>query len=474
VNEDQVLDQLEADGAVASEDGAQLLGDLCAAFTRYVAFPSEESADAATLFTAATHAQPVWENATRLVIKSPLKQCGKTRLQEVAAELCHRPLRTTNISVAALVRSIDEDDPPTVIMDEADSVFSKRRGERSEGAEDLRGILNAGHSRGWPYVRWDAAARKSEQCATFAMAIIGGIGDFPDTVEDRAVVLRMRRRAPGEHVAEFRRRHAIPPLHRLRDRLHAWVRQNLVALEQLESDLPVRDRAADVWEPLIRIADVAGGDWPQRARAACMALTSDTDPDDATAGERLLADLRGVFNGSDKLASTAILERLYDIEEAPWSDWYGKELSPRGLAKLLKPYGIKSKNVRVGADIPKGYERAQFEDAWERYLGSSALQGLQRHKVTETADERRSGFVAERDSDNRYTPDQPKRNDVANVADVAANRLDACAFDGCTVAAERSTYWGSVYCEPHFKEIAARHDRDKTWPEKPAHLEVVK
>ena len=221
-----------------------------------------------TLFTAATHAQPAWEHASRLVVKSPIKRCGKTRAQEVARELVHKALPTTNISPAALARSINEDDPPTLILDEADTVWGKKD-QRSEGAEDLRGILNAGHSRGWPYVRWDAAARRQEQCPTFAMAIIGGIGDMPDTIEDRAVVLSMRRRAPGESVAQWRTRRAVPQLRGVRDRLHAWVDAEHHRLADAEPELPAEDRAADVWEPLVAIADAAGGDWPARARKAC-------------------------------------------------------------------------------------------------------------------------------------------------------------------------------------------------------------
>jgi hypothetical protein len=300
-----------------------------------VVFPSAEAADAVTLYTAATHAQPAWEHATRLVIKSPIKRCGKTRLQEVARELVHNPLPTTNISPAALARSISEDNPPTLILDEADAVWGRRE-QRSEGAEDLRGILNAGHSRGWPYVRWDAAARRREMCPTFAMAIIGGIGDMPDTIEDRAVVISMRRRAPGEHVAQWRTRSAVPQLRELRAQMAGWVTGRLGELREAEPDLPAEDRAADVWEPLAAIADAAGGHWPERARKACQALADDTLPDPGTAGERLLADLYDVWGGADQLHTTTIIERLCAIEEAPWSAWHrGERVSPRGLATLL-------------------------------------------------------------------------------------------------------------------------------------------
>jgi hypothetical protein len=360
-----------------AEDGAALLDNVHATLLRFVTFSAPEHADAVTLFTAATHGQPAWEHATRLVIKSPLKQCGKTRAQEIIGGLAHQVLRTVNISSAALVRSIDEHDPPTLLLDEQDAVFATRRGERSEKAEDLRGILNSGHSRGWPYIRWDVATHKREACPTFAMAVLSGIGDFPDTIEDRAVIVPMRRKAPGEHVASYRTRRVVPQLHALRDRIAAWVRSQLDQLADAEPDMPVEDRAADTWEPLIAIADAAGGDWPDRARKACLMMTGAVEPDEVTASERLLADLSTIFNGhagqdlfdepAAHLSTAVILQRLNALDESPWGDWYGKPLDARALAKLLRPYGIRSRNVRDGAEQAKGYPRADLIDVWTRY-----------------------------------------------------------------------------------------------------------
>ena len=372
---------------VALPTGADVLNELRAALTKYVILPSDADADGITLWIAATHAQQVLEHASRLVVKSPLKRCGKTRALEVISETAHRPLRTTNISTAALVRSIDETDPPTLILDEGDVIFATRRREASEKAEDIRGILNSGHSRGWPYIRWDAVGRRAEECATFAMAAIACIGDLPDTVEDRAVVIRMRRRATGETVAPFRRRRALPELHMLRDRLAEWVSAQREVLAHAEPDVPVEDRAADVWEPLIAIADAAGGTWPDRARRACLALTAaQDDPDDGSAGERLLEDLHTIFADHDALATISLLDALHGIEEAPWGDWFAKPLNARGLAGLLKPYGVRSKQIRLSATTCKGYERRSLEDAWARYRRTSETSETGKHAPSQEVD----------------------------------------------------------------------------------------
>ena len=137
---------------------------------------------------------------------------------------------------------------------------------------------------------------------------------------DRAIVVRMRRRGPGEQVAPFRSRRDQPPLHDLRDRLHQWVRGNLTVLQEAEPVMPVEDRAADTWEALFAIAELAGGEWPERVRKACLALTGE-DPEDGRISTQLLADLKEIWDDSeDRLFSTTIIERLCIIEESPWSE----------------------------------------------------------------------------------------------------------------------------------------------------------
>ena len=147
------------------------------------------------LWIAATHAQAAWQHAPRLVIRAPVKRCGKSRLLDIVEGTCHNPLITVNASPAAVYRAIGTDTPPTLLVDEADTIFG---GKNADANEDLRGLLNAGHQRNRPAIRWDAGTRSLETIPTFAMAALAGIGAMPDTIEDRAVVIKMRRRAPGE------------------------------------------------------------------------------------------------------------------------------------------------------------------------------------------------------------------------------------------------------------------------------------
>jgi hypothetical protein len=395
-------------------DGASLLGELRQAFTRYVVLPSPQAADAVTLWTAATHAQPAWEHAPRLAVVSPLKRCGKSRLLDVVAETCHAPLITINATIAAVVRSIGAD-PPTLLVDEADTLWGTRK--QADANEDLRGLLNAGHQRNRPMLRWDVTSRSAEQLDTFAMALLAAIGELPDTIMDRAVVVRMRRRAAGEQVDPYRTRRDAPPLHDLRERLASWARAHLRRLQHATPAMPLEDRAADTWEPLIAIADLAGGDWPGRARhaAATMTAAEAQQEEDTSASVRLLADLRQVFTDADAVAlsTSTILEALHKLEDAPWADWYGHPLATRDLAKLLRPYQVESKNVREHGGAPrKGYARADLHDAWARYVPLHPLQPLQ---APEPAGQAGNGHVAE-----LLPPSATSATGPGAVADVAA------------------------------------------------------
>jgi hypothetical protein len=256
-------------------NGSELLDEVAATVARYVILPSTAASVAVVLWIAATHAVKAWSCAPRLVIRAPERRCGKSRLLDMVEGMCHRPLMTVNASPSAVYRSIGmaPSDPPTLLIDEADTIFGPKAGDN----EDLRGLLNAGHQRGRPALRYDAGSRSVEKIQTFAMAALAGIGAMPDTIEDRAAVIRMRRRAAGEEVNPYRVRRDGPELDDLRQRLNQWVTAHLDVLTNAAPDMPLEVRAADTWEPLIAVADLAGGQWPRAARKAAVALTSDRD-----------------------------------------------------------------------------------------------------------------------------------------------------------------------------------------------------
>jgi hypothetical protein len=373
---DAVATQVATGGAVTTqndtvEEGAALLDDVAAFIGRYVAC-SAAGRDAGALWIAHTHAFEAAETSPRFAPLSAEPQSGKTRYLEVLKLLVRAPLFAVNISEAALFRVI-EARRPTVLHDEIDAVF----GPKARDREDLRAMLNAGYERGATVERCVGEGSKLtvKSFPVFAPVAMAGIGKLPETVALRSIVVRMKRRAPNEPVAKLRRRQVAPEADMLRSRLEAWAAAHLAVLADAEPDMPdeLDDRAADIWEPLVAIADAAGGDWPARARDAAKALFGARRDDEATIGVRLLADARDVFGDTQGFASGDLAGRLAAIEGAPWSDWTDKGFTPHALAKLLRRYDIRPDLHWLDSVKIRGYRRADFEDAWARYLTPPAV-----------------------------------------------------------------------------------------------------
>jgi hypothetical protein len=350
-------------------DGAQLLAQVRAAVARYVVLPSAHVEVAVTLWIAATHAVDALNTAARMAIRSPEKRCGKSRLLDLVGALCRNQLPTANVSAAVLYRVMGGDRKPTLIIDEADTVWGSKK--QAENNEDLRGLVNAGFERGRPTLRYDVASRSVEELETFGFVALAGIGALPDTITDRAINITMRRRKAGESVSPFRNRRDGLPLRDLRDELSAWMGSQLAEIEKTEPDLPVEDRAADVWEPLVIVADIAGGDWPRLARQAAVAMTGEHDEDDRDSSTlTLLTDIREIFRSSGMgfIESTDLTSRLRMLDESPWrSD--GEDLTVIKLSRRLKEFGVKPH--RNTTATRRGYSVVDFADAFARYLGTS-------------------------------------------------------------------------------------------------------
>jgi hypothetical protein len=355
---------------VDQPDGAALLNQVEAFLARFVAYPSEHALVAHTLWAAHAHRMDAWESTPRIAFLSPEPGSGKSRALEVTELLVPRPVHAVNTTPAYLFRKVgDEAGAPTLLYDEIDTVF----GPRAKDNEDIRGMLNAGHRKGAVAGRCVVRGKvvETEELPAYCAVALAGLNDLPDTLASRSILVRMRRRAPDEHVEPFRLREHADDGHRLRDQLAEWMSGIPVGAY---ADMPagVQDRDADVWEALLVIADQAGGEWPERARRGAVALVADSKAGVPSMGIQLLADLRTAFDqaGADSLTTESILEFLLGLDESPWDDLRGKSLNPRGLSRRLGSYGIKPKRIRIGANTFRGYEKVDLVDAWSRYLPS--------------------------------------------------------------------------------------------------------
>lgn len=250
-----------------------ILHDVRAYVRRYVVL-SDDQAIAVTLWGAHTHAIAAADYTPCLHITSATMRAGKTRLLEVLEPVCARPWLTGRTSTAALVRRIDRDQP-TLLLDESDAALGQDADR--EHREALRGLLNAGYRRSGRVTVCvgQGAALQARDFAAYAAKAIAGIGKLPGTIADRSIRIELRRRTGDEAYARWRDRDGRAEAAPLHQALVEWASDRVIgALRDARPELPagLGDRACDVWEPLLAIADLAGGDWPTQARRAAMAL----------------------------------------------------------------------------------------------------------------------------------------------------------------------------------------------------------
>lgn len=343
-------------------DGAILLSEITSAVQRFIVC-DDATARAAALWVVMTWLMDSIDVAPIAAITAPEMRCGKSQMLSVMGRLVRHPLAASNITSAALFRSI-EAWRPTLLIDEADAFMKEN--------EELRGLLNCGHTRDSAFVvRTVGDDHAPKQFFVWGAKAIAGIGHLAATLMDRSVKLELRRKLPHEKVDKLRYAEA-ELFETLRAKLCRWAADNAEAVRRARPVLPnaLNDRAADNWEPLMQIAETAGGNWPALAADAAITLSGSVELSQG-AGAELLADIREVFeaHGKSRLFSADLLAALCSDDEKPWTTWNrGRAMTPRQLAKKLEGYGVKRGQIRIGYESRKGYLADQFADAFTRYL----------------------------------------------------------------------------------------------------------
>ena len=355
-----------------------ILAQLEAFLLRYIVFRNPAQAVVIAVWIAHSHAIEATDFTPYLHISSPEKRCGKSRVLDLLMLLVRAAWAVVSPSEAVLYRKIASA-CPTLLLDEADAIFSG--GRNDENKEGLRALLNAGFQRSATVPRCVGPLHQIMDFPVFCPKVIAGIGKLPTTVADRSVPIILARKARGQAVERFRAREAAPVAEALRAQLAAWAgtKATIDALRAARPAIPdaLGDRQADICEPLVAIADMAGGKWPKALRDA-LALLYGNDAEDDSAGVKLLSAFRSIFRekGTDRISSEDALDALMEIDDAPWVAWWAGDIArgnTRGpvvkLAKMLKPFAIVPASVRLpdGA-TPKGYKAESFADAWARYL----------------------------------------------------------------------------------------------------------
>jgi putative DNA primase/helicase len=341
-------------------DGAMLLDTISKEISKYVILPNGAREPIAA-WCVLTYAYDAFRILPILGIVSPTKRCGKTTLLETLQGLVNKSLIASNISPPAVFRTIHKYNP-TLLIDEADT-FLKDNNE-------LRGVLNSGHTKNSAYVvRLVGDNHETMKFSTWGPKAVSMIGTLPDTLQDRAIVIKLKRKAPGERAVKLSIDFEDECLE-LRRKCQRWADDNLERLSMTSPDVPKtnNDRMTDNWMPLFAIAEVAGGDWPELIKSSMMKML-DVSEDEIS--QMLLEDIQEIFNSNvaERMFSDDLVEALKEKSERPWCDWNrGKGLTQNGLARLLKPFGVKSKTMRIDENLKKGYELDNLRDAFKRYI----------------------------------------------------------------------------------------------------------
>ena len=354
-------------------NGAELLAEIQANLLRHMVLP-DGAAQVLPIWIMGTYCFDAFRLWPKLLLTSPEKRCGKsTLLGGLLAPMVHRGLVASSISPAAVYRVI-EAWTPTLLLDEADRFLMNN--------DELNGVINSGHTKSGAFViRTVGDDHEPKRFSTWAPMTIAMIKLPQSTLIDRSIVVRLRRRLPGEQVEKLPLTFEDACLD-LRRKAKRWGDDHMTALRWAEPQLPKsgNDRALDNWSPWFAIAEAAGGVWPRAVQEAFGHLNDDED--DEAIGPMVLADIRDAFSSCERMHSADLVAYLVALEERPWSEWrHGKPLTTTGLSRLLKPFRIKSKQLWIAGTNLHGYERKDFTDVFARYLppetgADSELEGI--------------------------------------------------------------------------------------------------
>ncbi|WP_156778984.1 DUF3631 domain-containing protein [Rhodococcus sp. 008] len=358
-----------------SQPGVDALRSCEAFYRKYAIYPTDHHHTVMPLWAAHTYAATAFDTSPRLFLDSAVPGSGKTRTLELLDETACNPLMAFSASPAALIRTIDQGGR-TILMDEIDTLYNKGSGN---GSEDITAVVNAGYKNGARVPRCvgqGADIQVVELDAYAPMALAGLHSNVPEAVRSRSIHFRMKKRKPSEKVSPFYRRDVAEEAAPIREAFEAWIVPQFDALRASRPRLPkgVEDRPAEVWEPLLAIADLAGGEWPKRAREACKHFVFAKSGYARPIGIDLLADIKTVFGDSEKMASADLVAALVAIPDAGWNDVRGSFLNQAALANFLRPFDVRPKDLKYpGNKVVKGYRvdgDGGLAEAWERNLAA--------------------------------------------------------------------------------------------------------
>jgi len=320
-----------------------------------------------TAWAVATHMPDAFDAFPYIALLSPAKRCGKTRVLEVLELLTSNAWRGTSATSAALFRMMEN--VPTLLLDEVEALGNSKQ---SESAQAVLAVLNAGHRKGATVPRCVGPEHKVRHFPVYGPKAFAAIGTLPDTLADRCIHVTMQRKTPSQVVGRFLQGRAKADAEPIRKSLVEWAQTGhesvCHAYENMNDLKFLSDRDADLWMPLFAVCIVTAparlGEL-QRCAVVLSGAKAAGDIEDSLQ-LKLLADVQNVWPpGADKMTTATMLHRLHELTESPW---VAHGLSANKLSAMLRPFGVSSRQIRIGSETVKGYLRASLQEAFSRYL----------------------------------------------------------------------------------------------------------
>jgi len=354
-------------------DGNELALEIRELFKKHCVLPAGGEV-ALAIWCMASYTINAFRIFPKLCLSSPEKRCGKTTTLEVISALVCKQLNASNVTPAAIFRAI-EHWQPTLLIDEADTFLG--------GNEEMRGIINSGHRRSGAFVLrvdGEGAAMMPKQFSTWSPMAISMIKAPPDTIKDRSLMILLRRKHSDEQISKLPRE-PLKSWFQIRQKCQRWYNDNQQKLEHAEPKIPNvgNDRAEDNWFPLMAIAELLGGDWPEYITTAMLTIEGNKSDDEDSIGVMILTDIKQAFidKAVDRISSQDLVDYLIYIDDRPWCEWrHGQPMTKVTLSKLLKPFSIRPDQLRINSyNKLRGFKIEQFKDAFSRYLTLNPFEG---------------------------------------------------------------------------------------------------